>query len=207
MNDLYSNIDKYYTNKIITHGTTPKGVDWNGEDGQNLRFKQLSKIINKDYFSLADIGCGYGKYCEYLENNFQNYTYIGYDLSNEMIINAKKLYKNTNIKFINNKNFDVKQQVDYSIASGIFSVKMNHNEAEWLSYILITLDKLNEKSLKGFSFNMLTKYSDKEHMKDNLYYADPLFVFDYCKRNFSKDISLLHDYGLYEFTILVRKDF
>ncbi len=60
--------------------------------------------------------------------------------------------------------------------------------------------------LKAFLFNMLTKYSEKEYMRDNLYYADPLFIFDYCKRNFSKQVALLHDYGLYEFTILVKKN-
>ena len=98
------------------------------------------------------------------------------------------------------------EKADYSVASGIFSVKMEHNESEWLSYILATLEQMNEKSIRGFSFNMLTKYSDKEYMKDNLYYADPLFIFDYCKRNFSKQVALLHDYGLYEFTILVKKD-
>jgi len=42
-------------------------------------------------------------------------------------------------------------------------------------------------------------------MKDDLYYADPCYFFDYCKKKFSKNIALLHDYGLYEFTILVRK--
>jgi len=52
---------------------------------------------------------------------------------------------------------------------------------------------------------MLTKYSDREYMKEYLYYADPLFIFDYCKRNFSKKVALIHDYELYEFTILVRK--
>ena len=75
------------------------------------------------------------------------------------------------------------EKADYSVASGIFSVKMEHDESEWLSYILDTLEKMNDKSNNGFSFNMLTKYSDKEYMKDNLYYADPLFIFDYCKRN------------------------
>jgi hypothetical protein len=29
--------------------------------------------------------------------------------------------------------------------------------------------------------------------------------FDHCKRNFSRQVALLHDYGLWEFTILVRK--
>ena len=43
-------------------------------------------------------------------------------------------------------------------------------------------------------------------MRPYLYYADPLFLFDYCKKKYSKSVALLHDYGLYEFTILVRKD-
>ncbi|HIP14832.1 MAG TPA: class I SAM-dependent methyltransferase [Sulfurimonas autotrophica] len=207
MNNVYSKIEAYYTNKIIVYGATPKGVDWNGEKSQVLRFEQLSKIIINDEFTLADIGCGYGKYCEYLESNFKNYDYTGYDLSGEMIKNAKQLYaKKANVEFVNIQDLTQIKEIDYSLASGIFSVKMQHNEAEWLSYIVETLEQINQKSKKGFSFNMLTKYSDKEYMKDNLYYADPLFFFDYCKRNFSRNISLNHDYDLYEFTILVRKD-
>jgi hypothetical protein len=33
---------------------------------------------------------------------------------------------------------------------------------------------------------------------------DPLRLFDHCKRTFSPDVALLHDYPLWEFTILVR---
>ncbi|NOR58647.1 MAG: class I SAM-dependent methyltransferase, partial [Sulfurimonas sp.] len=123
-----------------------------------------------------------------------------------MIENAKKLYNNKNTEFIHIENLNNVLTTDYTIASGIFSVKMQHDEAQWLSYVLETLEKIDEKSTKGFSFNMLTKYSDVDHMRDNLYYADPLYFFDYCKRNFSKNISLNHDYDLYEFTILVKKD-
>lgn len=55
---------------------------------------------------------------------------------------------------------------------------------------------------------MLTKYSDEERMAErpDLFYGDPLFYFDYCKRNQSRDVALLHKYGLYDFTILIRKD-
>ncbi|MEA2019754.1 MAG: class I SAM-dependent methyltransferase, partial [Campylobacterota bacterium] len=185
---------------------TPKGADWNGEESQFIRFEQLSKIINKEKFSINDIGCGYGKYFGYLQNRFLNFKYYGFDLSQEMIKNAKSLYSNRGGVFMQVDNLENIEKADYSIASGIFSVKMEHNEAEWLSYILETLEQMNTKSTKGFSFNMLTKYSDKEYMRDDLYYADPLFFFDYCKRNFSKNISLNHDYDLYEFTILVRED-
>jgi SAM-dependent methyltransferase len=202
---ILENINHYYTDKIKIYGATPKGVDWNGEESQFIRFEQLSKIINKDIFSINDIGCGYGKYFEYLQNRFLNFNYYGFDLSQEMIKNAKSLYSNKGGGFMQVDNLENIDKADYSVASGIFSVKLEHNESEWLSYILSTLEDMNEKSIKGFSFNMLTKYSDKEYMKDNLYYADPLFIFDYCKRNFSKQVALLHDYGLYEFTILIKK--
>jgi SAM-dependent methyltransferase len=206
MSSVHSKIEAYYTDKINNHGTTPKGVDWNDEKGQILRFKQLSKIIEKETFTIADIGCGYGKFLEYLQSNHKGFIYQGYDLSNAMIIAAKKLYeKKVNAEFLNIENLNSIRSIDYSIASGIFNVKMQHNEQQWLSYILDTLNRQNEKSKCGFSFNMLTKYSDKEYMRDDLYYADPLFFFDYCKRNFSKNISLIHDYDLYEFTMLVKK--
>ena len=48
-------------------------------------------------------------------------------------------------------------------------------------------------------------YSDPERMRAHLYYADPCRLFDHCKRRYSRHVALLHDYGLYEFTILVRK--
>lgn len=202
--NVLENITNYYSNKIQTYGATPKGVDWNGEAGQFIRFEQLSKIINGNDFSINDIGCGYGKYIEYLEKNYKNFIYTGYDLSREMIENADKIYPGYNFKAI--VQLDELQVSDYSIASGIFSVKMQHSEAQWLTYILDTLDTMNNTATKGFSFNMLTKYSDKEYMKEDLYYADPLYIFDYCKQHFSNQVALLHDYGLYEFTILVRKD-
>ena len=203
MNNIHKNINNYYTQKVQTHGATPKGVDWNGEESQFLRFEQLSKIIKNNNSSINDIGCGYGKYIDYMNNNLENIDYMGYDLSENMIDNATKIYPQNDFKHITK--LDEIRISDYSIASGIFSVKMQHNEAEWLSYILETLEQMHKKSTKGFSFNMLTKYSDKEYMRDDLYYADPLFFFDYCKRNFSRNISLYHDYDLYEFTILVKK--
>ena len=57
---------------------------------------------------------------------------------------------------------------------------------------------------KGFAFNMLTSYSDADKMRDDLYYGDPCELFDHCKRSYSRNVALLHDYGLYEFTMLVR---
>ena len=45
----------------------------------------------------------------------------------------------------------------------------------------------------------------RKKMKDYLFYADPCQLFDYCKQNFSKQVALLHDYRLYEFTIICEE--
>jgi hypothetical protein len=64
---------------------------------------------------------------------------------------------------------------------------------------------MHERTLRGFAFNCLTYYSDPPKRKDYLYYGDPRFFFDLCQRRYSRNVALRHDYGLFEFTILVRK--
>jgi hypothetical protein len=51
---------------------------------------------------------------------------------------------------------------------------------------------------------MLTRYADPQLMRKDLYYADPGRYFRLCKERYSRNVALLHDYDLYEFTILVR---
>jgi hypothetical protein len=94
---------------------------------------------------------------------------------------------------------------DYGIASGIFNVRLGRSDEEWRAYLEATLDALDYTSRLGFAFNCMTTYSDANKMRDDLYYADPCELFDLCKRRYSRNVALLHDYGLYEFTILVRK--
>ena len=208
MVNILKSINNYYSEKIKEHGAKPAGVDWNGEDSQILRFEKLCSVINKqENFSLNDLGCGYGKLVDYLQLNYPGqYEYVGYDLSNEMILAAKKKYGESScVKFFKINSPSEMHCGDYTVASGIFNVKMHHSESDWLVFIIDTLDLMNKKSRLGYSFNLLTKYSDPEFMKNNLFYADPCILFDYCKRNHSKKVSLLHNYNLYEFTMIVDK--
>lgn len=198
-------IAQYYSAKIETHGDTPKGVDWNGSESQELRFSQLTKIIQpKRAFSIADLGCGYGALLSYLEKEHTDFTYRGYDISSSMLAFANDRYTKTpNATFC--LSATLPEKTDYAIASGIFNVRQAHSEQQWLQYILATLDNLHQQTQSGFAFNCLTSYSDLPKMKPYLYYADPCLLFDYCKKNYAKNVALLHDYDLYEFTLLVRK--
>jgi SAM-dependent methyltransferase len=198
-------VNQYYTQKIITHGATPAGVDWNSKDSQEIRFDQLLKLIGADenLFTILDYGCGYGSLYQYMKSKYRNFVFTGYDISTEMLLEAKKNNVSENICWIDKLNSGDK--FDYVIASGIFNVRQNFNDTEWLTYILESLNVINNASKKGFAVNFLTSYSDADFMKDYLYYADPLYLFDYCKKNFSRNVSILHDYQLYEFTLIIRK--
>lgn len=202
---LLSDVATYYSNKLAEHGDTPRGADWNSEESQNLRFEQLCKIITKpDAFSLNDLGCGYGALFDFLANKYQTFSYLGVDVSEEMIQAAKKRYKsNAQVSYI--KSDEPDNIADYGVASGIFNVRLDHSDSEWSDYLESSLDVLDRTSRLGFSFNCLTSYSDVDKKRDYLYYADPCQLFDLCKRRYSTHVALLHDYGLYEFTILVRK--
>jgi hypothetical protein len=96
------------------------------------------------------------------------------------------------------------EPTDFTVASGIFNVRLDVPDDEWRAYIEATLETLAGLSLRGFAFNMLTSYSDADKMRPDLYYGDPSSFFDLCKRRYSRDVALLHDYGLYEFTMIVR---
>ena len=203
--DLLTVVAEYYTSKLAQYGTTPRGVDWNGEESQTLRFKQLCKIVNSsNQFSINDLGCGYGALYDFLTPEYENFSYSGVDVSENMIRAAEQRYQDkSQARFVLSSEPD--QVADYSVASGIFNVRLGRSDDEWWSYLEATLDVLDKTSRIGFSFNCLSSYSDADKMRDYLYYADACELFDLCKRRYSRNVALLHDYGLYEFTILVRK--
>ena len=59
-------------------------------------------------------------------------------------------------------------------------------------------------SRRAYAFNTLTGWSDPPRMRPELFYGDPCAFFAHCKRRHARDVALLHDYGLYEWTLLVR---
>ncbi|MCE5982936.1 class I SAM-dependent methyltransferase [Pseudomonas sp. LF19] len=204
-NELLNEVALYYSEKLAEHGETPRGVDWNGEQSQVLRFEQLSRIIvdNRNY-SINDLGCGYGALFDALKGSQHLDSYLGIDVSNDMIASARQRYsEQPKARFLHAAEPD--RVADFGVASGIFNVRLGRTDAEWFEYLQSTLDILNRSSRSGFAFNCLTSYSDEDKKRDYLYYADPCQLFDLCKRRYSRQVALLHDYGLYEFTLLVRK--
>lgn len=198
-------VRNYFKEKLETHGPTPLGVGWNSSEAQETRFAQLIRIIDASTkYSLLDFGCGLGALYDYLIHLGHQTNYIGYDVTPEMVEKANELHPNNPDCRFTSK-LDEVLAVDYTVLSGTFNIKMDADSDVWTEHVIKCLYEMSGHSEKGFSFNMLTKYSDADRMRPELYYGDPLFFFNYCTQNFSKNVVLLQDYGLYDFTILVRK--
>jgi len=198
-------VKSYFDKRIREHGASPRGSDWNSETSQNVRFDHLLRVVEAQPFSILDYGCGYGALADYLVTKGFDADYYGYDILESAIETARKAHQDASRRTF----FTDKSKLptcDYTVASGIFNFRGEQSFEEWTEYVLGVLDEFNRLSRRGFSSNFLTKYSDADKMRPDLYYADPLFLFDHCKRNFSRNVALLHDYRLYDFTLVIRKD-
>jgi SAM-dependent methyltransferase len=198
-------VKAYFDQRIHEHGASPRGSDWNSEASQSTRFDQLLKVVEAASFSLLDYGCGYGALADYLLTRGLDADYYGYDILESAIETARQAHAGQPRRtFLTEKS--QLPVCDYVVASGIFNFRGEQSFEDWTEYVLGVLHEFDGLSRRGFASNFLTKYSDAEKMRPDLYYADPLFLFDYCKQNFSRNVALLHDYRLYDFTLLIRKD-
>jgi len=202
---IRSSVAAYYSSRLAEHGATARGVDWNGEASQELRFAQLARAFEgaESRFSLNDYGCGYGALVPFLEARGHDFAYAGFDISPDMVERARAELSARPDTVVVADDGEL-ESADYTVASGIFNVKLDTPEEEWTRYALATIERLAELTRGAFAFNMLTSYSDRDRMRPDLYYGDPGFVFDHCKHRYSRNVALMHDYGLYEFTTIVR---
>jgi SAM-dependent methyltransferase len=196
---------RYYTEKLRAFGATPAGVDWHSEASQIRRFDELFRLTDdRETASVNDYGCGYGALADYLRQHGRAWRYTGFDIAEPMIAQAAASHAADPLCSFTT-DADALRPADYTFASGVFNVKQEHGVEAWQEYVLASLGALDRLSDGGFAFNLLSAYSDAERQRPDLFYGEPAFFFDYCKAHFSPRVALLHDYPLYEFTILVRK--
>ena len=206
MNEDFTSINELYTNNLARYGLDSRAVGWNSTESQILRFNNLNKVLPNDGspISINDYGCGYGAHLSHLmQNGWSVSEYNGYDVSSEMLNMLRVNHSETTPEVINVINSSkISTYADYSLVSGTFNVMSNEGVDNWENFIKSALFDLKKFSNKGFSFNLLSTYVDWK--QDGLYYADPKDWFHFCKTQISSKVTLIHDYDLFEWTILCR---
>jgi SAM-dependent methyltransferase len=201
---MLSEVAAYYASKLAEHGSTPQGVDWNGTDSHQTRHRQFLHLLKESpNASIIDLGCGFGDFLRFLRAAGHQGRFVGYDIAPSMIAKARELHGESEDHQwrIGAEPTDV---ADFAIASGIFNVKGDIPDEAWTRYIHRTIELLAAAGRRGFAFNVLSTSSDPDRRRPNLYYADPAATLAYCLSRYGRSIALLQDYGLYEFTVVVR---
>jgi len=202
---IRSSVATYYASKLAAHGPTPQGVDWNGAASHELRHRQFLRLLDGiPDASLLDLGCGFGDFFRFLRAEGHRGQYIGYDVAPSMIMEALRLHgQGADRQW--RVGAEPEDAADFAIASGILNVKGNTPVEVWERYVLETIDILARVGRRGFAFNVLSLSSDPERRATNLYYADASKMLSYCLDRYGRSVALLQDYGLYEFTVIVRQ--
>ena len=195
---------EYYKKTFMDFGATPKGVDWNGEESQFLRFERLLRNIQfTTGDSILDFGCGYGSLTNLLKAKDLELNYFGYDAVPDMLrdiqIHPSKL---SEIYFSDS---DKLSTYDWIVASGVFNVKREVPIEEWEGYIIDTIRHLESIAKKGLVFNMLSLSSDENRRRDYLYYSSPYKLLEKTGISVQREIFIDHDYPLWEFTVTIRR--
>ncbi|MCK1271793.1 MULTISPECIES: class I SAM-dependent methyltransferase [unclassified Bradyrhizobium] len=201
---ILSEVAAYYSARLEAHGATSRGVDWNGTESHQLRHRQFLRLVEHDQCgSIIDLGCGFGDFLGFLRSAGHRGHFRGYDVAPSMIEAARELHGQGDDRCWH-VGASPDETADFAIASGIFNVKGDIGDGVWLGHIRETLDVLARAGRKGFGFNVLSLSSDPDRRRPHLYYADPLETLSYCLSRYGRSVALLQDYGLYEFTVLVR---
>jgi SAM-dependent methyltransferase len=196
-------ISNFYKKNFNAYGDSFESVGWGDVSSQYLRFQKLTDGLIKEGSSILDYGCGLGHFVDYLENqHLKKYQYVGIDLCDSFIKHAmQKYHSKKNINFytgdISQKNLR-NHSFDIAIASGVFSLKQENIE----TYTFQTLSKMFELVDESVSVNFLTKHCDYE-LEKNIHH-DPSAILKEAFK-ITSNLRLLHDYELYEFTLILNK--
>jgi SAM-dependent methyltransferase len=201
---IHTEVAAYYTDKLLTHGPTARGVDWKDVSGQHKRFFQLLRVVEPGKpFAIGEIGCGYGALVPYLAARGFDAQYVGCDISEEMITIARQLHGDAlNASFL--VGADLGGISDYVVASGIFNVRFGHDDAVWFNYVIATIGRMMQQARVAVAFNLLTGFADAHRKEQRLWYPDPGEFLGELIRRYGFRVTLFHDYELYEYTVAIR---
>ncbi len=205
--ELLSPVVKAYRRRLLEFGATPQGVFWRNQVNVDKRFEVLLGIF--DAASLAgeitvnDFGCGYGAFFDVLQTHpaMRGSRYVGYDVCTDMLDAAQKRIRDPRATFV--RSAAPTETADYSFASGTFNLKLEAQERPWDEYVKALLGLLWQKTTKGLAFNMLD--IRQKRTGDGLFYADPAEFGDFCRTAFSPKVEPIENYGLPDWTMLVRR--
>lgn len=176
---------------------------WRSKESQLMRFEVLlGEIIDGD--RILDVGCGTGDFYQHLKDSGINFSYVGTDISPELLKIAESRYKKENARFVLMDILDLEpnyrwlSKSEVVVASGIFTMRKHRS----LEYLDTMISRMMALSTSVVAFNLLSSFADE--IKDSSRYYSPSEVIMLITRHTHK-FKILHDYMPHDFTCVLYK--
>jgi trans-aconitate methyltransferase len=175
-------------------------LGFSSDRSQRVRFEALCSIGDLDGRSVLDVGCGRGDLCGYLEHRGWSVDYRGVDIHPGLIELAARTWPKGRFAVRDILADDARDEVDYVIASGVFGLTPNGDEA----FIDAMLGRMMALARRGVSVNFLSRRTPNP-MDPRSHYAEPV---DELRRalRLTPNVVLRHDYKVNDFTVHLRHD-
>lgn len=202
----YKYIINFYKNKIKEFGPNNKGLAWESEYKNKLRYSKIKNIIKKNYrykFDLLDFGCGISGLHKFLKKSKIKHNYTGIDTSKRIIRFCKKKFKKNkyyNFDILNNK----KKFGSYDIVvlNGIFTVKDKMKNSEMYTYIIRILKVLKNNISGLMIINFLTDKPDWKNEKN--FYPNNKVLKSKLRKAISDKINILELPKIFENIFILK---
>jgi SAM-dependent methyltransferase len=192
-----------YKKRYLEFGYSPKTLGWD-KGKQDLRYHVLFEEFDIENKSILDIGCGFGDANLLLKHKTSSYTYVGIDIVEELILEARKKYADEKYVTFLVEDFlqcELRQQFDIVVASGIFNFKL-HN-ADNYAFIKSFMSKAFGLAKEGVAFDFLSDRVDFQY--EHTFHSNPMIILEMAY-SFSKNVVLKNNYMPFEFCVTLFKD-
>lgn len=195
-------IDRY-SKRYKEFGYSPKSLGWD-KGKQDLRYQILLEEFNLEKKTILDIGCGFGDANKSIQSRTNNYTYLGIDIVEDLINEAKQQYKESeNINFVLEDflKSNIEDTYDIVVSSGVFNFKLQDDDN--YAFINSFMKKAFKIAKEGFAFDFLSDKVDFQY--EHTFHSSPSKILD-MGYELSKNVILKNHYMPFEFALIVFKD-
>ena len=201
-------IVEHYEECARKHGATPAGVDWPSGADLATRFGVMLELLNEAgvQSELLDLGCGPGLVLDYLNatGNIGRVKYRGIDLSSEMVDMAQARWPRHEFSCRDIVAAPLPEQsVDVVIMNGVLTERVSLDVATMTSLAESLVAAAFRTARIGIAFNVMNAHVDWQ--RDDLFHWPFDALAGFLRREVSPHYALRGDYGLYEYTCIVRR--
>jgi SAM-dependent methyltransferase len=207
MPTLLDPVARTFSLGIKAFGQHHKALAWHDAERMQRRFDIFAGLImdipEDRPISVNDHGCGYGAMFDSFKalKALKHGRYYGYDISPEMIAEARKRHPDPRADFI--VSHVATEAADYSFVSGTWNMKMWASNADWRDFVYENLRHLWSRTRTALGFNMLSIANP--YREDTLYYADPLHMVEFCRRELTSNVHTVDRLEPREFVVFLLR--